>query len=54
MDVMMNTKKGRVSINLDELVQRTDLPFTTQVTSFPLCKVMDAIGGNVIRIIGPT
>ena len=28
MDMMMSALKGRVSTNLDELVQRTDLPFT--------------------------
>ena len=36
MDMMMNAMRGWVSTNLDELVQRTDLPFTAQVTSFPL------------------
>ena len=34
MDMMMNAKRGRVSTNLDELVCRTDSPFTVQVT-FP-------------------
>ncbi|XP_075649966.1 uncharacterized protein LOC142620487 [Castanea sativa] len=29
MDVMMNAFKGRVSSDLDDLVQRTDSPFTT-------------------------
>lgn len=33
---MMNALRGRVLINLDELVQQIDLPFTTKVTSFPL------------------
>ena len=36
MDVMMNTLKGRVSSDLDDLVHRTDLPFTASVNSFPL------------------
>ena len=36
MDMMMNALRGQVSTNLDELVQWTDSPFTTQVTSFPL------------------
>ena len=36
MDFMMNTLRGRVSNNLDELVHRTDSPFTALVTSFPL------------------
>ena len=33
---MMNAFKGRVSSNLDDLVNRTDSPFTTAVNSFPL------------------
>ena len=36
MDFMMNALKGRVSSNLDDLVHRTDSPFTASVTSFPL------------------
>ena len=36
MEVMLNTLKGRVSSNLDDLVYRTDSPFTTPVNSFPL------------------
>ena len=32
MDMMMNAKRGRVSTDLDELVCRTDSPFTAQVT----------------------
>ena len=36
MDFMMNALKGRVSNDLDELVHRTDSPFTVPVTSFPL------------------
>ena len=36
MDFMMNALKGRVSNYLDELVYRTDSPFTAPVTSFPL------------------
>ena len=36
MDLMMNTLRGRVSSELDELVHRTDFPFTTSVTLFPL------------------
>ena len=36
MNFMMNTLKGGVSSDLDELVRRTDSPFTALVTSFPL------------------
>ena len=36
MEVMMNAFKGRVSNNLDDLVNRTDSSFTTSVNSFPL------------------
>ena len=36
MDLMTNTLKGRVSNDLDDLVHRTDSPFTTSVNSFPL------------------
>ncbi|XP_075633383.1 uncharacterized protein LOC142605840 [Castanea sativa] len=36
MDVMMNALKGRVSSDLDDLVQRTDSPFTAPVSSCPL------------------
>ena len=36
MEVMMNTLKGRVSSNLDDLVNRTDSPFTASVNCFPL------------------
>ena len=36
MEVMMNAFKGRVSSNLDDLVNRIDSPFTATVNSFPL------------------
>ena len=36
MEVMMNALKGRVSSNLDDLVNRTDSPFTAPVNSCPL------------------
>ena len=36
MKVIMNALKGRVSSNLDDLVNRTDLPFTIPVNSCPL------------------
>ena len=36
MEVMMNTLKGRVSSDLDDLVNRINSPFTTSVNSFPL------------------
>ena len=36
MEVMMNTLKGRVSSNLDNLVNRTDSPFTASVNCFLL------------------
>ena len=35
-EFMMNALGGRVSSNLDDLVHRTDSPFTVPVTSFPL------------------
>ena len=35
-DLMMNALRGRVSSDLDDLVHRTDSPFTTSVNSFPL------------------
>ena len=34
--VMMNALKGRVSSDLDDLVNRTNSPFTTSVSTFPL------------------
>ena len=36
MEVMMNALKGHVSSNLDDLVNRTDSPFTALVNSCPL------------------
>ena len=36
MEVMMNALKGRVSSDLDNLVNRTDSPFTAPVNSCPL------------------
>ena len=36
MKVMMNALKGRVSSDLDDLVNRTDSLFTIQVNSYPL------------------
>ena len=36
MEVMMNTLKGRVSNDLDDLVNRTDSQFTASINSFPL------------------
>ena len=36
MEVIMNALKGRVSSDLDNLVNRTDSLFTTAVNSFPL------------------
>ena len=36
MEVMMNALKGRVSNDLDDLVNKTDSLFTTPVNSFPL------------------
>ena len=35
-EVMMNALKGRVSSDLDNLVNRTNSPFTAPVNSFPL------------------
>lgn len=36
MEVMMNTLKGRVSSDLNDLVNQTNSPFTASVNSFPL------------------
>ena len=36
MEVMMNALKRQVSNDLDDLVNKTDSPFTTSVNSFPL------------------
>ena len=36
MEVMMNALKGRVSSDLDDLVNKTDSPFTPSINSFPL------------------
>ena len=36
MEVLMNALKGRVSSDLDDLVNRIDSLFTTTVNSFPL------------------
>ena len=36
MEVMMNALKGRVSSDLDDLVNRIDSPFTAPINSFPL------------------
>ena len=36
MDFMMNAFRGRVSSDLDNLVHRTDSPFTASISSFPL------------------
>ena len=36
MDFMRNALRGRVSSDLNELVHRTDSPFTAPVTSLPL------------------
>ena len=36
MDFLMNTLRGRVSSNLNDLVHRINSPFTTSVNSFPL------------------
>jgi len=36
MECMMSALKGRVSSDLDDLVHRTNSPFTTSINSFPL------------------
>ena len=36
MDLMMNALRGQVSSDLDDLVHRTESPFTTSINSFPL------------------
>ena len=36
MEVMMNVLKGRVSSDLDDLVNRTNSPFTASINCFPL------------------
>ncbi|XP_065619665.1 uncharacterized protein LOC136068131 [Quercus suber] len=38
MEVMMNTLKGRVSSNLNDLVNRTDSPFTAPIESYDKVK----------------
>ena len=45
MDLMINALRERVSNDLDELVHRTDSPFTTLVTSFPLSPKIKACDG---------
>ena len=35
-DLMMNVLRGRVSSDFEDLVYRTDSPFTTSINSFPL------------------
>ena len=39
MGFMMNSLRGRVSSDLDDLVHRTNSPFTASTTSFPLPQV---------------
>ena len=36
MDFMMNALRGQVFSDFNDLVHRTNSPFTTSVTSFPL------------------
>ena len=36
MEFMMNALKGRVSSDLDNLVNRIDSPFTATINSYPL------------------
>ena len=36
MEIMMNALKGWASSDFDDLVNRTDSPFTTSVNSFPI------------------
>ena len=36
MDFMMNAFRGQVSSDLNDLVHRTDSPFTASIISFPL------------------
>ena len=36
MEVIINALKGQVSSDLDDLVNRTDSPFTISINSFPL------------------
>ena len=36
MDFMMNTLRGQVSSDLDELVHQTESSFTTPITPFPI------------------
>ena len=36
MDFMMNAFRGRMSSDLENLVHRTNSPFTTSINSFPL------------------
>ena len=36
MDFMMNSLRGRVSSDLDDLIHQTESPFTASINSFPL------------------
>ena len=54
MDFMMNALRGRVSSDLNDLVHRTNLPFTMPVTSFlPSIEVSYVASGKLRRIQGP-
>ena len=55
MEVMMNALKGWVSSDLDDLVNRTDSPFTASVNTFPLPqKFPDAADRKLRRGQGST
>ena len=55
MDLMMNALRGRVSSDFDDLVHRTDSPFTTSVNSFPCpTKVLHAANRKLRWSQGPS
>ena len=51
MDLIMNALRGRVSSDLDNLVHRTNSPFTTFFP--PTAEVSYATGGKLRRKQGP-
>nr|XP_023919078.1 uncharacterized protein LOC112030642 [Quercus suber] len=52
MEVMMNALRGRVSSDLDDLVNRTDSPFTAAVNSYPLPRSVPKTARRESPIIG--
>ena len=59
MEVMMNVFKGRVSSDLDDLVNRIDSLFTASVKSFPLphkfrVPQIDSYDGDLQDLVAPS